>query len=98
MLRFIWLLLMALCGRTAGEMVGGKGFGLVADMLLGITGALTVRFAVDALRIDVHAVNLLLFSIWGAAALPASVRFLVKWHGELNGHASGERLDSLKGR
>ena len=54
MLHFIWLILMALCGRTAGEIVGGKGFGRVADMLLGITGAFLVRFSVDALRIDVH--------------------------------------------
>jgi uncharacterized membrane protein YeaQ/YmgE (transglycosylase-associated protein family) len=91
MLHFIWPLLMALCGWTAGEIVGGKGFGRVADMLLGITGAFLVRFSVDALRIDVHTVNLLLFSIWGAAALPASVRFLAKRHRGLNGHASWER-------
>jgi uncharacterized membrane protein YeaQ/YmgE (transglycosylase-associated protein family) len=91
MLHFIWLLFMALCGWTAGEIVGGKGFGRVADMLLGITGAFLVRFSVDALRIDVHTVNLLLFSIWGAAALPASVRFLAKRHRGLSGHASWER-------
>lgn len=94
---FIWLLLMALCGLSTGEIVGGKGFGRVADMLLGITGAFVVRFSVDALRIDVHAVNLLLFSIWGAAALPASVRFLVKRHSEFNEHAPPERLGFSKG-
>jgi uncharacterized membrane protein YeaQ/YmgE (transglycosylase-associated protein family) len=97
MLHFIWLILMALCGRAAGEIVGGKGFGRVADMLLGITGAFLVRFSVEALRIDVHTINLLLFSIWGAAALPGSVRFLAKRHGGLNGHASWERLGFSKG-
>jgi uncharacterized membrane protein YeaQ/YmgE (transglycosylase-associated protein family) len=97
MLHFIWLILMALCGRAAGEIVDGKGFGRVADMLLGITGAFLVRFSVEALRIDVRTINLLLFSIWGAAALPSSVRFLAKRHGGLNGHASWERLGFSKG-
>jgi uncharacterized membrane protein YeaQ/YmgE (transglycosylase-associated protein family) len=82
---------MALCGLSAGEIFGDKGFGRIADMLLGITGAFAVRFSVDVLRIDVHATNLLLFSVWGAAALPASVRFLVKRHSELVGthHRTG---------
>jgi uncharacterized membrane protein YeaQ/YmgE (transglycosylase-associated protein family) len=97
MLHFIWLILMALCGWAAAEIVGGKGLGRVADMLLGITGAFVVRFSMDALRIDVHAINLLLFSIWGAAALPSSVRFLAKRHGGLKGPASWEQLGFSKG-
>jgi uncharacterized membrane protein YeaQ/YmgE (transglycosylase-associated protein family) len=83
MLPLVWLLLMALCGWTAGEIVGGKGFGRAADILLGITGALTVRFSLEVVRIDMDAVNLLLFSVWGAAALPGIVRLLVRIHDKI---------------
>jgi len=78
MLSLIWLLLMAICGWTAVETVGGKGQGRISDLLLGITGGLAVRFLFEALRIDVDVVNLLLFSVWGAAALPGIVKFLLK--------------------
>jgi uncharacterized membrane protein YeaQ/YmgE (transglycosylase-associated protein family) len=74
----IWLFLVALSGWAAGYIVGGKGFGVVADILLGFTGGMTVRFCLDAMGVRVTDVNLLLFSIWGAAALPGFVRVLVR--------------------
>ena len=78
MLPVTWLLLMALCGWASGQIVGSKAFGRVADGLLGITGAMFVSFLLEALRIDTNAVNLLLFSVWGAAALPAALRLMLK--------------------
>lgn len=78
----LWLLVMASCGWIAGEIVGGKGLGGVADILLGITGAMTVRFFLDALRSPVQDVTALLFGVWGAAGLAGFVRFLIKRHDE----------------
>ena len=36
------------------------------------------HFLFEALRIDVDVVNLLLFSVWGAAGLPGIVKFLLR--------------------
>ena len=80
MSRLIWLLLMALCGWFAGKSVGGMGMGTVADLLLGITGALTVRFFLDTVRVTVQDADAFLLSACGAATLPCFVRFLAKRH------------------
>jgi uncharacterized membrane protein YeaQ/YmgE (transglycosylase-associated protein family) len=74
----IWLFLVALSGWAAGYIVGGRGFGVVADILFGFTGGMTVRFCIDAMSVRVTDVNLLLFSIWGAAALSGFVRLRVR--------------------
>jgi uncharacterized membrane protein YeaQ/YmgE (transglycosylase-associated protein family) len=74
----IWLLVMGLCGWITGKIVGGKGLGVIADILLGITGALTVRFVLDALRVTVQDADAVLFSVWGAAGLAGLVRFVMK--------------------
>ncbi len=78
MSHLMWLFLTALCGWFAGKSVGGKRLGAVADSLLGITGAQTVRFLLDVLRVSVKETNALLFSVLGAVALPYLVRFLMK--------------------
>jgi uncharacterized membrane protein YeaQ/YmgE (transglycosylase-associated protein family) len=77
---FIWLLAVGLAGWASGEIAGGKGFGRVADILLGISGAFLVRFIIEQVGISLGYVNLLLLSIWGAAAPPATVRLLVRHH------------------
>jgi uncharacterized membrane protein YeaQ/YmgE (transglycosylase-associated protein family) len=74
----IWLLAAALAGWAGGEIVGDDGFGTGADILLGITGAFVVRWSLQNVGISLHEVYLLLFSIWGAAAFPAAVRFGVR--------------------
>ena len=79
----IWLFLVALSGWAAGYIVGGKGFGVVADICFGLTGGMTVRFCLDAMGVRVADVNLLLFSIWGAAALPGFARLIVRRHHKL---------------
>jgi|SRR5580700_3493552 uncharacterized membrane protein YeaQ/YmgE (transglycosylase-associated protein family) len=77
---FIWLLAVGLAGWASGEIVGGEGFGRVADILLGISGAFLIRFIMEQVGIPLGYVNLLLLSIWGAAAPPATVRLLVRRH------------------
>jgi uncharacterized membrane protein YeaQ/YmgE (transglycosylase-associated protein family) len=79
----IWLFLVALSGWAAGYIVGGKGFGVVADIFFGLTGGMTVRFCLDAMGVRATDVNLLLFSIWGAAALPGFVRLIMRRHHKL---------------
>jgi len=73
----IWLFLVALSGWAAGYIVGGKGFGVVADILFGFTGGMTVRFCLDAMSARLADVDLLLFSLWGAAALRVFVRLMI---------------------
>jgi uncharacterized membrane protein YeaQ/YmgE (transglycosylase-associated protein family) len=77
---FIWLLAVGLAGWASGEIVGGEAFGRVADILLGISGAFLIRFIMEQVGIPLGYVNLLLLSIWGAAAPPATVRLLVRRH------------------
>ena len=80
---FIWLLAAAVAGWAAGEITGNDGFGTGADLLLGITGAFLVRWFIDNVGISLANVYLLLFSIWGAAALPALVRLGIRRHKRL---------------
>lgn len=77
---FVWLLAVGLAGWASGEIVGGEGFGRVADILLGISGAFLVRFIMEQVGLSLEYVNLLLLSIWGAAAPPATVRLLLRRH------------------
>jgi uncharacterized membrane protein YeaQ/YmgE (transglycosylase-associated protein family) len=80
MFYFIWLLAAALAGWTAGKITGGKGFGSGTDILLGITGAFAVRWSLENIGIPLEDVDLLLFSIWGAAAFPAAMRLGTRRH------------------
>ena len=74
----IWLIAAALAGWTGGRIAGGGGMGKGADILLGITGAFVVRWSLE--NIGIPTVYLFLFSIWGAAALPAVVRLGIRHH------------------
>jgi uncharacterized membrane protein YeaQ/YmgE (transglycosylase-associated protein family) len=75
-----WLLAAALAGWGSGKIAGDDGFGTAADILLGITGSFVVRWSLENAGISVADVYLLLFSIWGAAALPAIVRLGIRRH------------------
>jgi uncharacterized membrane protein YeaQ/YmgE (transglycosylase-associated protein family) len=76
----IWLLATALAGWAGGKITGGDGLGTVADILLGITGAFVVRWSLENIGISPKDVDLLLFSICGAAAFPAAVRIGIRLH------------------
>jgi uncharacterized membrane protein YeaQ/YmgE (transglycosylase-associated protein family) len=78
-----WLLTAAVAGWAAGKITGNDGFGTGADVLLGITGALLVCLSLENMAPPVANVYLLLFSIWGAAALPAIVRLGIRRHKRL---------------
>jgi len=96
MSQFIWLALMAMCGWFAGRVVGGRGVGGVADLLLGITGASAVRFFFDVLEPSLHHTEVLWFSVCGSAAFPMLVRILMKRHDtSVSVHAS-QNLPSVK--
>jgi uncharacterized membrane protein YeaQ/YmgE (transglycosylase-associated protein family) len=83
MFHSIWLLAAGLAGWASGKITGNNGFGTVADILLGITGAYVVRWFLENAGISVANVYLLLFSIWGAAAVPAVVRLGIRRHRRL---------------
>jgi uncharacterized membrane protein YeaQ/YmgE (transglycosylase-associated protein family) len=74
----IWLLAAALAGWAGGKIAGDDGFGAGADILLGITGAFVVRWSFEKIGISLQDVDLLLFSIWGAAACPVAVRLGIR--------------------
>ena len=76
----IWLLAASLAGWAGGKIAGDDGFGTGADILLGITGAFVVRWSLENIGISVHEVYVLLFSVWGAAAFPAALRFGIRRH------------------
>jgi uncharacterized membrane protein YeaQ/YmgE (transglycosylase-associated protein family) len=76
-----WVLAGALAGWVSGKIAGDDGFGTAADVVLGITGAFVVRWSLEKIGISLPDVYLLLlFSIWGAAALPAAVRLGIRLH------------------
>jgi len=76
----IWLVAAALAGWASGEISGDDGFGSVADILLGITGAFVVRWSFENTGISLNEIYVLLSSIWGAAGLPAVVRLGIRRH------------------
>ena len=81
----IWLIAAALAGWAGGKFAGQDGFGTGADILLGITGAFVVRWSVENIGISLQDVYLLLFSIWGAPALPALLRVGIRRHNRSKG-------------
>jgi uncharacterized membrane protein YeaQ/YmgE (transglycosylase-associated protein family) len=74
----IWLIFVAITGWAAGEIVGGDDYGRLTDVLLGLSGALAVRFVIESVGISLHDVYLLLFSVWGAATVPVTFRLSLR--------------------
>lgn len=74
----LWLVPMAMSGWAAGQIVSGKRSDGVGDILLGLTGGLSVQFGLEAAGVRIADVYTLLFSVWGAAALAALVRYLLR--------------------
>jgi len=78
MFYFVWLLAAGLAGWASGQIVGDDGSGTVADILLGFTGGFVVLWSLENLTASVPDVYVLLFSIWGAAAFPSTLRLVIK--------------------
>jgi uncharacterized membrane protein YeaQ/YmgE (transglycosylase-associated protein family) len=79
----MWLPLTGIIvGLLTRNIIGGKAYGVVADMLLGITGAFASAWLTETLALTQPIAwnNRLLFAIWGAVALPALARFFAKHH------------------
>jgi uncharacterized membrane protein YeaQ/YmgE (transglycosylase-associated protein family) len=73
-----WLIFVAITGWAAGEIIGGDDYGRLTDVLLGLSGALAVRFVVESVGIPLHEIYLLLFSVWGAATVPVMFRLSMR--------------------
>jgi uncharacterized membrane protein YeaQ/YmgE (transglycosylase-associated protein family) len=73
-----WLIFVAIAGWAAGEITGGNDYGRLTDVLLGLSGALLVRFVVETAGSQLHDIYLLLFSVWGAAMVPAIFRWSIR--------------------
>jgi len=69
----IWLFAAALAGWAAGKIAQDDGFGTLADIFLGITGAFVVRWSLENIGISLKDVYLLLFSIWCAASVKSAI-------------------------
>lgn len=74
----IWLAVVGVSGWVSGQIAGSRAFGKVADVLFGLTGAFLVRFTLEVLGVSLEPVYLLLLSMWGAAALPAIIRCVIR--------------------
>jgi len=77
-----WLLAIGiLIGLTTRSVVGGKACGIVADALLGITGAFAVDWMLGVyVNTEMSWPNSTLLIVWGAAAPPLFAHFLVARH------------------
>jgi uncharacterized membrane protein YeaQ/YmgE (transglycosylase-associated protein family) len=76
----VWLLLAGVSvGLIVRKIAGGKAYGAVTDMLLGITGAFAADWLMGMVTVasEVAWSYRVLFAIWGAAVLPLSAHFLV---------------------
>src|SRR5215469_4704617 len=80
------------------EIVGGKSRGNVTNLLLGITGALAVRFCFDVLRVAVPETGAVVFSVCGAATLPALVRFFMRRRDRQVSVLGSQTPPAVKGR
>lgn len=77
----MWLLIAGgFVGLVTRKVLGGKGFGAVTDMLLGITGAFAADWLIGvfASPAEVAWSYKILFIIWGAAALPLVAHFIAR--------------------
>ena len=73
MLRVGWTVLMGFSGWITGEIIGAKHLGRIINVLLRIPGGSSVFFLLELLTSPIQEMNLILFTVWGAAALPGFI-------------------------
>ena len=74
---FFWLIIGAIAGWLAGTFMKGGGFGLVADIVLGIVGALVGGFLFGLVGIEgVGWIGSLITATIGAIVILALVKLL----------------------
>lgn len=73
-----WLIIGAIAGWLAGVVVEGSGFGLIADIVIGIIGAVIGGFLTGALGISIGSglVSSILVSVLGAVVLLVIAKIL----------------------
>jgi len=80
MLAPLWLLTIGIItGFVTRTIVGGKAYGPVADVLLGITGAFAADWLLGVLtHTAIPWPNSTLLTTWGAVSLPLFAHFLAR--------------------
>ena len=78
MFLFIWLLSVSLAAWVAHEIAEAE-FSRGIDVILGVLSAALLRYVCLQLHPPPEPINVLLFSVWAAAASPALMRLFVLW-------------------
>jgi uncharacterized membrane protein YeaQ/YmgE (transglycosylase-associated protein family) len=74
----IWLLIGAIAGWLAGQFVGGGGFGLIGDVVVGIVGAVIAGYLLPLIGIHLGAgfIRSVISAFIGACLLLTVVRLV----------------------
>jgi uncharacterized membrane protein YeaQ/YmgE (transglycosylase-associated protein family) len=74
----IWLIVGAIAGWLAGQVVSGGGFGLVGDIVIGIVGAIVAGYLLPRLGILIGGgiIGAIINAFIGACVVLVIVRFL----------------------
>jgi uncharacterized membrane protein YeaQ/YmgE (transglycosylase-associated protein family) len=78
----LWFLIIgAVAGWVSGQIMKGGGFGLIGNMLVGVTGAIVGGYLFDILEISVGSgiTGSLLTAVFGAVALLSVVGLFKRW-------------------
>jgi len=74
----IWLIVGAIAGWLAGQIMKGGGFGLVGDIVVGIIGALLGGFLLGGFFASLGIIGALITAVIGAVILLFVVKLFVK--------------------
>ena len=74
----IWLVIGAVAGWLAGQLISGGGFGLIGDIVVGIVGSLIAGYLLPLIGIHIGAgfVGAAINALIGACVLLAIVRLV----------------------
>ena len=79
MVLIVTLIIGAIAGWLAGQIMSGKGFGLVGNMVLGILGAVAAGYILPAIGLGGEGTGVTLIrATFGAVVLLAVVRLVKK--------------------
>lgn len=74
----IWLVIGAIAGWLAGQIMKGGGFGLVGDIVVGIVGSLIGGFLLGGFFASLGIIGSIITAVIGAVILLFIVKLVVK--------------------
>ena len=74
----IWLVIGAVAGWLAGQIMKGGGFGLVGDIVVGIVGSLIGGFLLGGFFASLGIIGSIITAVIGAVVLLFIVKLVVK--------------------